>query len=166
MAWITRRSDQKPQEPALSAEALQAYLVEYQQCLESYRHNYATIWQAGAVFAAISAVLVTFGKGEHIGLIAPAPVIFWYLGIFVPMNRYGEIRNQRLVNLEEYLSNTIPGLDMRHCRTFTSSRKMKTTMRRLLSLEVITRPRVSEVVTALALAMFGIEIYSVIRLLT
>lgn len=39
---------------SLSREAREGYLVEYHECIDSYRHTYTTIWQAGAIFAAIS----------------------------------------------------------------------------------------------------------------
>jgi hypothetical protein len=165
MARITGEPGATTPGPAMSAEAFQAYLVEYQQCMESYRHTYATIWQASGLFAAISAGVVTLGKGPYIEIIAPIPVIFWYVGIFIPMNRYGEIRNDRLAAIEERLSEAIPDLDMRHYRGFSTTRKSMTTTQRLLRLDVLKRPRVSEVVTAFGMAMLAIELYGLVQLI-
>jgi hypothetical protein len=47
--------------PRLSPEAIQGLTTEYEQCMDSYRHTYATIWQAGGIFIAISAAIVAFG---------------------------------------------------------------------------------------------------------
>jgi hypothetical protein len=160
----SRRPTARAASPAISTEAFQAYLIEYQECMESYRHTYATIWQASGLFAAISAGVLTLGKGSYIDVIAPIPVIFWYIGIFIPMNRYGEIRNDRLAAIEQLLSDAIPDLDMRHYRRFSSARKSMTTAQRLLTLDVLKRPRVSEVVSAFGLATFVLEVYGLVRL--
>jgi hypothetical protein len=151
----------------LSAEAFQASITEYEQCMESYRHTYETIWQASALFAAISAAIVAFGDriGSVSDLIAPLPVIFWYLGIFRPMNRYGEARNDRLVEIEESLSRAIPGLDMRHYRRFSALRKSESGLRRALTLQWLRRPRVKEVVTIFGVSLIALEVYLLVRAL-
>ena len=101
--------------PVLSADARDALLTEYRECMASYRHTYATIWQAGGIFTAISAAVVALsakltlgeagaGKPDLLALLAPIPFLFWWWGIFRPMNRYGEWRNDRLVEIEDELS--------------------------------------------------------------
>lgn len=110
----------------ISPEAFQAYLVEYQECIESYRHTYGTIWQAGAFSAAIAAAIISFtGNGDLFQFFTPLPLIFWYLGIFIPMNRYGELRNDRLMEIEELLNDNIPSLKMRHFSKYGHYRKNK-----------------------------------------
>lgn len=148
----------------LSEEARQAHLVEYEQCMESYRHTYATIWQAGALFAAISAAIVALGgsdsgaTGFHvpaaIEVLAPLPFLFWWLGIFRPMNRYGELRNDRLAQIESLLNAGIPGCAMSHFSGFSTSRKAGYKLwRRVLTLQVLWRPRVYEVVNICGLTV-------------
>lgn len=107
----------------LSNEAVNAYLIEYQQCFESYRHTYSTIWQSCEIFTAISAALFTFSNAPITTKISPLPIIFWYLGIFIPMNRYGEIRRDRLAAIEIELSAAIPGLEMSHSIEYKNARK-------------------------------------------
>lgn len=154
----------------LSSEAFQAYLVEYQQCMQNFRHIYATIWQAGALFAAISAGIIAFAGASIvrsasfavpplIQVLAPIPVIFWYLGIYRPMNRYCEQDNDRLVQIEQLLSEAIPGLDMRHFRIFSSSRKGEGFTKRILKFKWLLKPRVVEIVTIFGLALIILEIY-------
>lgn len=156
--------------PKISSAAFQAYLVEYEQCMQNYRHTFATIWQAGALFAAISAGIIAFAGSSPIGhtstgltplilVLVPIPLIFWYLGIYRPMNRYCEQDNDRLVQIEDFLSSTIPDLNMRHMRVFSSSRKGETFIKRLLSFKWLLRPRVVEVVSIFGVIMIIIEIY-------
>mgnify|MGYP001294805292 CR=1 FL=1 len=156
--------------PKLSSEAFKAYLVEYEQCMQNYRHTFATIWQAGALFAAISAGIIAFAGLSPIGhtstgltslilVLVPIPIIFWYLGLYRPMNRYCEQDNDRLVQIEEFLSSIIPGLDMRHMRVLSSSRKGETFIKRLLRFKWLLKPRVVEVVSIFGIIMIIIETY-------
>jgi len=156
--------------PKLSTDAFKAYLVEYEQCMQNYRHTFATIWQAGALFAAISAGIIAFASSSPIGhtssglsplilVLVPIPIIFWYLGIYRPMNRYCEQDNDRLVQIEEFLSSIIPGLDMRHMRVLSSSRKGETFAKRLLSFKWLFKPRVVEIVSIFGIIIIIIEIY-------
>src|SRR5437763_11687270 len=66
---ISYSIDQIPEShlPKLSPEAFKAYLVEYEQCMQNFRNIYTTIWQAGALFAAISAGIITFASSSIIG---------------------------------------------------------------------------------------------------
>lgn len=149
----------------LSSEAFQGYITEYEQCMESYRHTYATIWQAGGIFAAISAAIVAFGANEATGIppwilvLAPVLFLFWWWGIFRPMNRYGEWRNDRLAQIEEKLSEpTTPGLQMRHFSEFSSKRKGGWKIVRILTLQWLWRSRVKEVVTIFGCSIFVLEL--------
>lgn len=147
-----------------SADATFAgYLTEYQQCAESYRHTYATIWQAGGLFGIVSGAIVAIGSTEGgldpiIQVLAPLPLLFWYLGIFRPMNRYGEWRNERLSEIEATLQAIVPGLDMRHFRQYEAGRKRESRTRRLVTFKWVWRPRVSEIVAIFGTALLGAEV--------
>jgi len=158
------------QSPKLSSEAFKAYLVEYEQCMQNFRQIYSTIWQAGALYAAISAGIITFASSSNIGhtssgispliqVLIPIPVIFWYLGIFRPMNRYCEQDNDRLVQIEQLLSEAVPGLDMCHFRVFSRSRKYEGLVKRTLKFKWLLKPRVVEVVTIFGFIVIMLEIY-------
>lgn len=156
----------------LSEDAQRAFLVEYEQCMESYRHTYTTIWQAGALFAAISAAVLAFGTrggttilvtligsrpaadgGEFwLTALAPVPFLFWYLGIFLPMNRYGEVRATRLADIEKTLSAGIPDLNMKHYINYNDSRPDRTGIRRLVAFQAHGL-RVHEVVNAFCIGV-------------
>lgn len=91
---------------------LEIFKLEYQHVAEGYRHTYATIWQAGSVLTAISAVLLAFTgspptnpSADLVMWIWPLPFFFWWLGIFTPMDRYGKLRLKRLAELEDLTHN-------------------------------------------------------------
>lgn len=169
----------------LSPEAVAAYLIEYEQCMDSYRHTYATIWQAGSIFAAVSAAIIAFASKSTDGsipwwiqLLAPVPVLFWWWGIYWPMNRYGEWRSNRLKSIENLLSEggAAPDLSMEHFRRFDRERKgdvkeketikdrgIRYSKERLLKVKFLWQPRVSEVVTIFGLAILLLEIHLIIK---
>lgn len=119
------------QPTSLSTQALEVYLEEYKQCAESYRHTYTTIWQAGALIAA-GAGLLAASSDPIVQAFAPLPPLAWYLAVFLPMDRYGELRTQRLQELEDLFSSAIPGLQISHFRKYNEKRKEALGPRRLL----------------------------------
>jgi hypothetical protein len=144
--------------------ALRAYLIEYEQCQESYRFTYTTIWQAGSIFVAASAAILAIAASGQGGVeplvqvIAPLPFLFWWLGIFRPMHHYGELKSERLAKLEKLLNNSITGLKMEHFLTYDQERKSESLLRRLARLRWFWRPRVSEFVNLIGLLLGLAEI--------
>ena len=129
----------------VTQEILTAYLSEYEECAECYRHTYQTIWQASAFFAAISTalfgVMIGFGQADWlIALVSPVPFLLWYWAIFRPMDSYGEWRSERCAGIEQTL-NKVPGLNMRHFTEYEERRKQKRKFR-----EKVLHPRVKEVI--------------------
>jgi len=143
---------------------IKAKLTEYEQCMECYRHTYATIWQAGALFTAISALMVplmgsinTSNNASEISrfilVIAPLPFLFWVLGIFWPMNAYAEKRAKLLANMEQWLNKRLPGLKMEHFREYNEMRRKPLRERKRL--------RVHQVVYFFAFLVLSLELYLV-----
>ncbi len=137
----------------MTPNATEVYLKEYEQALGTYRFTYKTIWQAGSIFigasAAIAAVGLTGGGGEGLTLLmaAPLPFVFWWAGVFMPMNRYGELHGTRAAELEVILNARVPELRMDHFIRFDLIRKKDKGLRQRLERAVCRRePRVSEVV--------------------
>jgi hypothetical protein len=148
----------------LGPQAFEAYMTEYQQCYESYRHTYATIWQAGSIFVAASAAILGIAASGEGGIdplvqvIAPLPFLFWWLGVFRPMNRYGELRSERLAGLELTLNAAVPGLRMSHSQTYDRARKSEGFLSRLVRFKWLWRPRVSEFVNLVGVLLALTEI--------
>jgi hypothetical protein len=136
----------------------EGYLREYSECAESYRHTYSTMWQAGAVFTAISAgVLAVWAQGEgaisaNTWMLALLPTVFWYQAIFRPMNRYGEARRTRLAAIERRLCTLVPGLNMEHFSSATINSPPLTLG------NLILRPRVYWYVTLVGFLLTMIEL--------
>ncbi len=113
-----------------SETQLQAYLTEYKDCADSYRHTYQTIWQAGAIFIAASALITawtlrTTGFTASSALLAPLPFLFWFLAVFLPMNAYGEFRSEHLERIEKKLNAPPYRLDVNHYTKYNTLRQQR-----------------------------------------
>lgn len=137
---------------------LDAYLREYEQCMESYRHTYQTIWQVGSMFAAIGGAMFAFGdnagKLSWTQALAPLPLLFWYLGVFLPMDRYGDVRRETLVWIETAI-NRGWGLSLSH---YLSLQKLQPAEVKIGKWGLKPPPRVRLAVHLLSLALFGIMV--------
>ena len=110
---------------------VQCLLKEYDECAECFRHTYTTIWQSGILFATFSVAVFGFFFSfqrelstylPYLPFVSLSSIIIWWLMIFEPMNRYGDIREKRCKQIEEELSNIIPNLNMRHFRNYGSTK--------------------------------------------
>jgi hypothetical protein len=142
----------------LDQQAFDAYLAEYAQCAATYMSTYSTIWSAGALFTAATAGLLVVaglqsGPIRAALVFAPLPFLFWYLGLFRPMNRYAELRTKRLESIEGYLSKRVPDLEMRHFRDFNEIRKNQK------GLDMFFDTRVHVVVSMFFWLVVGVEMY-------
>lgn len=128
---------------------VQCLLKEYEESAECFRHTYATIWQSGILFATFSVAVFGFFFSfqdvlnvylSYLPFISLSSIILWWLMIFEPMNRYGDIRAERCRQIEEELSNVIPNLNMRHFRSYGGTKKRALRVRwgvRLLAIVII-----------------------------
>jgi hypothetical protein len=171
------------QAQSLPDRAFQAYLVEYEECTESYRHAVSTIWKASAVVAVISAGVLAFAFSTDSGMdsgassfaqaLALLPMIVWCFGIYRPLNRYAELKCDRACRIEELLSEQVVGLEMRHFRDYRDYRKgqsvtgtmsgmtrrevLRREWTRVWTLRIVTQPRIVEVVTACGIGLIVLE---------
>lgn len=149
---------------SLPEQAFNAYLTEYKECMESYRHTYATIWQAGALFGAISGAMVAIvGSGSMqftplLQVLVPLPILFWYWGIFRPMNGYGELRSDRLAEIEKILNQNISRLKMQHFLHYGEQRKKENIIKRFITFKWLWKPRVVEIVTVIGVGLLIVEL--------
>lgn len=88
----------------------------------SYQDIYQEIWRIFSYLSAITAALLVFGTQllatKAAVAAATIPLIFWFLGVYIPMDRYGNMRCKRLAQIEEELSNDY-NVNLRHFRTLT-----------------------------------------------
>jgi hypothetical protein len=143
----------------LDRTAVDVYLEEYRQAAESYRHTYATIWQAGALIAAAGGLLAASGE-PAVRAFAPLPPIAWYLAVFLPMDRYGDLRRDRLKELEEILSSALPSVQMAHFARFRRVTKERSPVRRWLG-----GWRVRHAVTGMVSLLAVLQVLLLVRIL-
>jgi hypothetical protein len=91
--------------------------MEYEQCVSSYQNIYEEVWRIFSYLSAISAAILVFGR-EFFSLgftvsVSMLPLIFWFLGVYLPMNRYGYMRSRRLARIEEKLNDDY-GVELQH----------------------------------------------------
>ena len=90
-------------------QQVQAYLTEYEQAWQGFRHVYETAWQVFAAIAAISTALLVLsyvvdGQVRSAAQLAASIVIlFWALGMYLPMHHYGDQRAKRAEEIETAL---------------------------------------------------------------
>ena len=155
-----------------SIDATEGYFKEYEQAVGTYRFTYQTIWQAGSVFVTATAAIIAIaasgsgGVDTAVQFLAPLPFLFWWWGVYRPMNRYGEIHSERAAEIEAMLNGMVPDLAMNHFRTFDSIRKTRTGKERLKSFDWVLKPRVSEVVNTLGIGLVAVELLLLVVHLT
>lgn len=82
--------------------------MEYETCVETYQDIYNSIWKIFSYFSAVTAALLLLGDvgftiNARIAL-AAIPLFFWWLGIYTPMNKYGDQKVDDLMNIEKELN--------------------------------------------------------------
>jgi len=88
--------------------------LEYREASELFRHIYTNIWQSGAIFIASAFVVVGFLLQSNrietpYTLIPMALIAFWWLGIFEPLNHYGDWRSMRAAQIERVVAGLTRG---------------------------------------------------------
>jgi len=101
-------------------ERIDLYRMEYEYCVSSYHNIYEEIWKIFSYLSAISGAVLVFGR-EYFSagmtvFVSMLPLIFWFLGVYLPMDRYGNMRSERLAAIEEILNRDF-GVTLRHFLT-------------------------------------------------
>lgn len=118
----TEQTDDKEREMIFKG-----YLKEYEECCNSYRHIYTTIWASAVAFFALSSALMTVFASKYNDIyislfVSIVPFLFWFYAIFLPMDSYGDTRKDRQREIEELLEEFIPKLKMEHARNFKKNK--------------------------------------------
>jgi hypothetical protein len=78
--------------------------LEYEKGADRYENIYKAIWQNFSYSAVLAAAILTFGANQlrldFLSFVALAPLIFWFIATFRPLNHYGEQTRQRLKGIE------------------------------------------------------------------
>jgi len=106
--------------------------MEYEKCVETYQDIYHSIWKIFSYYSAITAAFLISSREFFpsfelplLVLIGSFPLCFWWVGIYSPMNRYGEGKINRLIEIEKELRLLITELDSRVACHFEDFRRLK-----------------------------------------
>lgn len=107
------------------------FKLEYEQAAERFENIYKAIWQIFSYMSILAAGILTFGSRssslsiEAIVSIALAPLVFWFLAIYVPMNHYGTKTSTHLKEIEENFNKISkdfcnPSWELKHYSNFAT----------------------------------------------
>lgn len=99
---------QPEQDDADSKIKRELLVTEYEHCLDRYENLYKALWQNLSYLSVLSAAIVTFASAKFdwrlVAIIAGAPLLFWYLAQFRPLDMYGRIARSRSAEIERILN--------------------------------------------------------------
>lgn len=89
------------------------YKLEYETAAERYENIYKAVWANFSYLTVVSGGIYAFGSRlfswEWTTVMAVLPLVFWWLAIFEPMNRYGYDVETRLSDIERILNAAYEG---------------------------------------------------------
>lgn len=87
---------------------LELIKLEYTAASSRYENIYKAIWQNFSYMSVLAAAILTFGakqlSTEVIAAVALAPLAFWYVATFLPMDHYGDRAREHLERLERTIN--------------------------------------------------------------
>jgi hypothetical protein len=103
------------------------YKLEYERAAIRYEDIYKAVWQIFSYMTAVSGALLAFGGDRFqenlFWFLASAPLVYWFLGTYIPLNTYGTNIGARLSAIEGQL-NSDYGVSLSQYRNF-EQRKTK-----------------------------------------
>lgn len=104
----SKKLEDPPKDDAASKIKRELLVTEYEHCLERYENLYKALWQNLSYLSVLSAAIVTFASAKFdwhlVALVAGAPLLFWYLAQFRPLDMYGRIARARTAEIERILN--------------------------------------------------------------
>jgi hypothetical protein len=95
---------------------------EYQTLAGRYENIYKAIWQNFSFVSIVAAGILTFASNAlqtwAAIFLAGLPFVFWFLGQYVPLNRYGEDAREELGKIEKQLNDLVPGAELSSYKNF------------------------------------------------
>ncbi len=100
-------SAEKREVDALTAAAIDLYKLEYERAVERYNNLYNSAWTNFSYMVLVAGGIATFGGERFVTsltlLLACLPLFFWWVATFVPLNRYGDDVEERIIEIENSL---------------------------------------------------------------
>ncbi len=97
------------------------YKLEYERAAIRYEDLYQAVWQIFSYMTAVSGALLAFGGDRFqenlFWLLASAPLVYWFIGTYIPLDAYGKDVGTRLAEIEKQL-NTDYGVSLSQYQSF------------------------------------------------
>ena len=101
------------------------YKLEYERAAIRYEDIYKAVWQIFSYMTAVSGALLAFGGDRFqenlFWFLASSPLVYWFLGTYIPLNTYGTNIGARLSAIEGQL-NSDYGVSLNQYRNFEQRR--------------------------------------------
>jgi hypothetical protein len=89
-------------------EAIEIYKMEYEKAVQRYNDLYNSAWTNFSYMALVAGGLLTFGGARFVtpltAFLACLPLLFWWVATFEPLNRYGDMVQKELGDIEKALN--------------------------------------------------------------
>jgi hypothetical protein len=89
-------------------EAVDIYKMEYEKAAQRYNDLYNAAWTNFSYMALVAGGLLTFGGARFVtpltAFLACLPLLFWWIATFEPLNRYGDMVQTELGEIEKALN--------------------------------------------------------------
>jgi len=92
--------------------------LKFEKHIEAYFDIYNSIWKIFSYMSAVTAAILIgikqffpCWKLNLLVIFSAPPIIFWYFGVYLPMNRYGEKRLIQIKNIEENIYKLLDIMD-------------------------------------------------------
>lgn len=89
-------------------EAVEIYKMEYEKAAQRYNDLYNAAWTNFSYMALVAGGLLTFGGARFVtpltAFLACLPLLFWWIATFEPLNRYGDMVQTELGDIEKALN--------------------------------------------------------------
>lgn len=87
---------------------LELYKLEYERAAIRYEDIYKALWQIFSYLSAVTAALLAFGMDRFqpnlFWSLVCTPLLFWFWATYWPLNKYGDLCLDRLVEAEKLLN--------------------------------------------------------------
>ena len=91
-----------------SDSKLELYKLEYERAAIRYEDIYKALWQIFSYLSAVTAALLAFGVDRFqpnlFWSLVCTPLLFWFWATYWPLNKYGDLCLDRLVEAEKLLN--------------------------------------------------------------
>jgi len=95
-------------EPGNKETVLELYKLEYTTSVKRHDDIFKSLWTNFSYMAILAGGILTFGKEalsiEFLIIIACLPLVFWFWGSYLPLDKYGRLASNRASKIEDLIN--------------------------------------------------------------